>query len=551
MIGVVANEAERSTVVEFFELFKTPWEFFSPGTRYDVLLCSNSIVPENDAKLLLLYGSQQEAFERSRGIRTQSVGGPNFVSFQGERMPIYGKSLLFADQGDQVLLYNGTNSAAAISMASDAQVVVRLGFDLFEEVHRLLTKGQPAELAGIPTLELHISLLRDLIVNQGVTLVEIPPVPADHRFIVCLTHDVDHPRIRQHMCDHTMFGFLYRALIGSVIHLCRGRKSLRQVVTNWRAAFSLPLVFAGVVKDFWNQVDRYLELESELTSTFFVIPTKGNPGVDSHSRIRAKRASRYSLADIADDLKKLLSANREIAVHGVDAWRDSVKGRDECKRVQEITGAAETGVRMHWLYFDSQAPATLEKAGFSYDSTVGYNETIGYRAGTTQVFKHAEVDRLLELPLHIMDTALFYRSYMNLPNDQAGAAMLPLIENVTRFGGVLTINWHDRSLGPERLWDDAYLGLLRDLRTRTPWFATALQTVSWFRKRRTASFTRSAQDPGRVRVRTATDPTCGDLPPLTLRVYNSTSSKQKLCSKRKKVFEDFTIHGADEVLVAA
>jgi hypothetical protein len=257
------------------------------------------------------------------------------------------------------------------------------------------------------------------------------------------------------------------------------------------------------------------------------------------------------LADIADDLKKLLSANREIAVHGVDAWRDSVKGRDECKRVQEITGAAETGVRMHWLYFDSQAPATLEKAGFSYDSTVGYNETIGYRAGTTQVFKHAEVDRLLELPLHIMDTALFYRSYMNLPNDQAGAAMLPLIENVTRFGGVLTINWHDRSLGPERLWDDAYLGLLRDLRTRTPWFATALQTVSWFRKRRTASFTRSAQDPGRVRVRTATDPTCGDLPPLTLRVYNSTSSKQKLCSKRKKVFEDFAIHGADEVLVAA
>ena len=107
---------------------------------------------------------------------------------------------------------------------------------------------------------------------------------------------------------------------------------------------------------------------------------------------------------------------------------------------------------MHWLYFDSQAPATLEKAGFSYDSTVGYNETIGYRAGTTQVFKHAEVDRLLELPLHIMDTALFYPSYMNLSDDEARAAMLPLIENVTRFGGVLTINWHDRSLGPERLW---------------------------------------------------------------------------------------------------
>jgi hypothetical protein len=551
MIGVVSNGVEHSTVVEFFELFKTPWEFWRPGARYDVLLCSNSMVPENDARLLLLYGSQQQAFERSRAIRTQSVRGLEFVSFRSERMPVYGSCLLFDDQGDKVLLHNKTNSAAAISTTLGAQTVVRIGFDLFEEVHRLLTKGQPTELASIPTLELHISLLRELIIRHGITLVEIPPVPAGHRFIVSLTHDVDHPRMRQHMCDHTMFGFLYRALMGSVIDFHRGRRPLRQVLTNWKAAFSLPLVFAGIVKDFWNQVDRYLELEGDLASTFFIIPTKGNAGVDPHGRIRAKRAARYTLADIADDLKKLLLAKREIGVHGIDAWRDSVRGRDECRDLQKITGTAETGVRMHWLYFDSQAPATLEKAGFSYDSTVGYNETIGYRAGTTQVFKHAKVDRLLELPLHVMDTALFYPSCMNLPNNQAGAAMLPLIENVTRFGGVLTINWHDRSLGPERLWEDAYLTLLRDLRARTPWFATALQTVSWFRMRRAASFARSSQDAGRVRVRTEINSTSADLPPLTLRVYNSTSSMHKLCSKGKTLFEDFVIDGADEILVAA
>src|SRR5262249_25911976 len=264
----------------------------------------------------------------------------------------------------------------------------------------------------------------------------------------------------------------------------------------------------------WNQLDRYLELERELTSTFFIIPTKGDPGVDFHGRTRTKRAARYALADIADDLKKLLSAKHEIAVHGIDAWCDSAKGSEERKQVQKITGTVETGVRIHWLYFDSQTPSTLEKAGFSYDSTVGYNETIGYRAGTTQVFKHAEVDRLLELPLHIMDTALFYPSYMSLPEGRTGAAILPLIENATRFGGVLTINWHDRSLGPERLWGKAYLALLDDLRTRTPWFATCSQTVSWFRKRRAASFVRIIQDGSSVRVRTATDPTAADLPPL-------------------------------------
>jgi len=551
MIGVIANGVEHSTIVEFFELFKTPWEFWRPGSRYDVLLCSNSTVPENDARLLLLYSSQQQAFERCRGIKTQSVRGHQFVSFGGERMPIYGKCLLFDGQGDKVLLHAGTNSAAAISTASGGRAVVRVGFDLFEEVLHLLTKGQPAKLAGIPTLELHISLLRELIVRQGVPLVEILPMPAGYRFIVCLTHDVDHPRVRYHMCDHTMFGFVYRALIGSVIDFCRGRRSLRQVVTNWKAAFSLPLVFAGLAKDFWNQLDRYLALEKGLASTFFVIPTKGDAGVDSEGRTKRKRASRYALTDIADDLKKLLSANREIAVHGIDAWRDSAKGCDEREHIQEITGTAETGIRMHWLYFDSQAPSTLEKAGFSYNSTVGYNEAIGYRAGTAQVFKHPNVDRLLELPLHIMDTALFYPSYMNLSDDEARAAMLPLIENVTRFGGVLTINWHDRSLGPERLWADVYVTLLRDLRTRAPWFATALQTVSWFRRRRTASFVRIAHDGNSVRVRTATDPAAADLPALTLRVYNSASSSHKLGSKENALFEDFTIDGSDEVLVAA
>jgi len=310
-------------------------------------------------------------------------------------------------------------------------------------------------------------------------------------------------------------------------------------------------VLAGCVKDFWNQVDKYLELERDLAATFFVIPTKGKAGVDSYGQIRAKRASSYALADISDDLKKLISANCEIAVHGIDAWRDSARGRDEREDVQKITGTAETGVRMHWLYFDSKAPATLEKAGFSYDSTVGYNETIGYRAGTTQVFKHAEVDRLLELPLHVMDTALFYPSYMNLASDQAKGAVMPLIENATRFGGVLTINWHDRSLGPERLWGDAYLALLGDLRARTPWFATGSQTVSWFRKRRAASFVVTSEDPGNIRVLTATDPTSADLPPLTLRVYNAASSGHKFGGKGTVPFEDITISGSDGVLVAA
>jgi peptidoglycan/xylan/chitin deacetylase (PgdA/CDA1 family) len=539
MIGVVANEPEHPAVVEFFELFKTPWEFYRPGGHYDVLLCSNSQVPGNDAKLLLLYGARQQAFEQYRGVKARPATGHNSICFRGERLPIYGRCLLFDGARNEVLTYEGTKAAAAVSIASGPQAVVRLGFDLFGEVRHLFTLGQPAEFAGIPTLELHISLLRDLIISHGVTLVEILPVPAGYRFIVCLTHDIDHPRARYHKCDHTMFGFLYRALVGSVINFCRGRRSLRQVAINWKAAFSLPLVFAGLAKDFWDQLDQYMDLERDLGSTFFVIPTKGDTGLDSHGRTKAKRASRYALADIADELKKLLSANREIAVHGIDAWRDSAKGRHECERIQKITGTAEVGVRMHWLYFNAQAPQTIEEAGFAYDSTAGYNETIGYRAGTAQVFKHLNASHLLELPLHIMDTALFYSSHMNLSDEQADAAMRPLIENAMRFGGVLTVNWHDRSLAPERLWVAPYRKLLNDLKSRGVWFATAREAVSWFKKRRSTRIDNIACNGNTVRTRVSINNDDNSLPALSLRVHTP--------ARRDRAFIDRTVDTSTEV----
>ena len=523
MIGVVANGAEQAIAAEFFELFKTRWEFYRPGGHYDVLICSNSSIPKNNSRLVLLYGAQRQAFEESQGIRTNLAPEKHFVSFRGGRMPIHGNCLVFEGVGSEVLQHEGTKSPAAVSVVCGAQVVVRLGFDLFAETRHLLTQGQSPELASIPTLELHISLLRELIVNQGITLIEILPVPPGHRFIVCLTHDVDHARVGYHKCDHTMFGFLYRASIGSVINFCSGRKSLQQVAVNWKAAFSLPLVFAGLAKDFWNQLDEYLQLEKDLASTFFFIPIEGYAGVDSNGHRKVRRASRYALADIANDLNKLLSADREIAVHGIDAWRDAAKGRAEREAIQKITGEGEIGVRIHWLYFDSQAPLTLEKAGFTYDSTLGYNATIGYRSGTTQVFKHPNTDNLMELPLHIMDTALFYPSYMNLSENQAAAAMRPLIENATKFGGVLTINWHDRSLGPERLWNEPYRQLLNDLKSSGGWFATAGETVSWFKKRRLAKIDNVVCAGNTVHARVSMGESGRDLPGLRLRLHCSPS----------------------------
>ena len=133
---------------------------------------------------------------------------------------------------------------------------------------------------------------------------------------------------------------------------------------------------------------------------------------------------------------------------------------------------------MHWLFFDSESARKLDEAGFFYDSTFGYNETVGYRAGTTQGFRPFGTKCLLELPLHVMDTALFYPSHLHFSEEQAMTRVNGMVDDMRQFGGALVINWHDRSIAPERLWDDFYVQLVAKLKATGAWFCTASQAAA-------------------------------------------------------------------------
>jgi len=540
MIGVLAKPEDYDTVREFFELFKTPWEFCGRGRRYQVVLQADGGLTDRAADLVLLYGSEATSFDHECRRLPGAPRRNTTLSWGGAILPVYGKAVPFAgDDGARDVLMVDTSEPVAWTKRSGTKTVVRIGYDLFGEIRHLLTTGQPPAHAGIPTLERHIALLRSGIVGAGIPVVEIPPVPVGHRFIVCLTHDLDHPSLRFHRLDHTTLGFLYRAVIGSVVKACRGRLSLSALWRNVSAAVALPFVHLGWAEDFWFTFDRYLQIEKGLASTFFVIPIKGNPGRTLDGRAPRLRASAYAVADIADRIRSLASAGSEVGVHGIDAWLDSGRGLDERDAVSRVTGASTVGVRMHWLYFDDQSPARLEQAGFAYDSTFGYNETVGFRAGTLQAFRPLTAKQLLELPLHVMDTALFYPSHLNLTPEAAKKMVLPLLDEAERHGGVLTINWHDRSIAPERLWGGFYLDLLDDLKRRDPWFPTAAQAVAWFHRRRAARFELPQQDNGSVRVRAFA---CADgLPGLTVRTYKPQASDRPLRAASRVDFTDATL----------
>ena len=519
MIGVIADPRDQEVVREFFELFKTPWEFYRRDRRYEAVVCAGDGEFGEGAKLIVLYAGRKTRVDEERQIQDRDRARACVLSRGEIRLPIYGDAITFSDKGNGLLTEEGTQQCAAYLDRSGETALARIGYDLFAEVRTLLTEGQPAANANMPALELHIAFLRDLITGCGVPLAEIPPVPDGYRFIACLTHDVDHPSIRQHKWDHTMFGFLYRAVIGSVRDVIHGRLGVRGLVRNWAAALKLPLVHLGLAKDFWREFgDRYLELEKGLRSTFFVIPFKNRAGRRPEGPAPEFRAAQYGAADIAGTIRKLRDAGCEVGLHGIDAWIDGSRGSEEVEEIRRLAGASKVGVRMHWLYYDRESPQALEQAGAAYDSTVGYNGTVGYRAGTTQVYKPLEASRLLELPLHAMDTALFYPAHLGLSPREARAVLSGMVENAVRFGGCLTINWHDRSIAPERLWDGCYRDLLQELKSRGAWFATAGQAASWFQKRRSAVFESDPARPGAVRAKAAGSG--GGLPGLRLRIHS-------------------------------
>ena len=518
MIGVLSRVGQAAAVEEFFELFKTPWEFYQEGRQYDVVVATADEIPEFNTRLLLLYGSQTKSNDVRNGFTAHSRNTGGSLNYHGIALPIYGESVKFEQRGSgSPCVQAGPGIVGLRAATAGGAAVVRLGYDLFQEAQFLFSAGQPIENAQIPTLDIHIRILKDWILNEGIPLLEIPPAPAGHSFAICLTHDIDFVGIRNHKFDHTMWGFLYRSTAGAVRNLFRRRISAARLFDSLRAAVSLPFVYLGWAKDFWEPFEWYLRVEKALPATYFLIPFKRRVGERVPGGHASRRAAAYDVNDLPRWMATLQREGCEIGVHGIDAWHSVDKGRAELAKVAGITGDSAIGIRMHWLLHEVTTASILEESGYAYDSTSGYNETIGYRSGTTQVFRPLGAKMLLELPLHIQDGALFYANRLDLSELEAEKRCKSLIDNARQFGGVLTVLWHDRSHGPERFWGDFYIRLVQALKSSNGWFATAAQVVSWFRKRRGVCFERLGAASS---VRTSCRYT-GQvaLPPLILRVY--------------------------------
>ena len=281
-------------------------------------------------------------------------------------------------------------------------------------------------------------------------------------FAVCLTHDVDEvypPR------PHSWATAAYYGLTGQARNL---RTSL-----SWKRK--------GKEFSPYRNFEKVMDLEEKYgaKSSFYFIASP-----------RDIHRFRYDVEDVQDDLATIVDRGWEVGVHGgYYAFDDVDEIRHEKARVENALGANRkvVGYRNHYLRF--AVPDTwrfLADAGFTYDTTYGFNDAIGFRNGLCHPFFPYDLNRIeripiLELPLVIQDGALFSIA----KSEEAALALAKrVIDVVERHAGVVTLLWHNYifDFPLRKAWATCYEHLLEYCAQKGAWITSGEEIAEWFSK---------------------------------------------------------------------
>lgn len=172
----------------------------------------------------------------------------------------------------------------------------------------------------------------------------------------------------------------------------------------------------------------------------------------------------------------------EMGVHpSYDTFNSREKLREEVARCRSTLNEQVIGGRQHYLRWGPQTWEDWESCDLAYDSSVGFAQEIGFRAGTCVPYLPwlFELDRpakLLEIPLLVMDGTLVM--YMKLSVEESLTALRDLQTRCALSGGVFTLLWHNGSLLPPY---QKFYPAVFDLLTGTPDYdwRTDWETLRW------------------------------------------------------------------------
>jgi hypothetical protein len=274
----------------------------------------------------------------------------------------------------------------------------------------------------------------------------------DDGFAVALTHDVDTPwrwtrigvrgsaaRLKRNVL-HLRAAPAFReatALAAAPVHRLRGTDP------NWRFREILARERAG--------------------STFFVLAGHNDPH-DGAAPVRY------------DELRPRLveairNAGGEIGLHGSYTAADDLQRLVEERARLEAVAGPVLGHRYHYLRVDPHR--NLTRLPFRYDTTLGFPDAVGFRAGIARPFHPWDSERdapadILEIPLAAMDATLAEERYLGLSAKRAEPRLRGLLDWAASNGGAFAVLWHPDRFDPLTSggWDRLYWRFLDEVQAR-------------------------------------------------------------------------------------
>jgi len=280
-----------------------------------------------------------------------------------------------------------------------------------------------------------------------------PEYPDGQPFAVCLTHDID-----------SVYSSVTRKVINGYKYLTRGEMGKAfDIVLSMRSR-KLPLC----------NFQKIMELEEKYgaKSSFYFMALA--PGDKDYL---------YDIRAIQQEIGMMADAGWEVGLHGGhQAYCNYTQLSIEKDRLEKVLGRSVTGYRNHYLRF--RVPETwqhLAQAGFSYDTTFGYADCVGFRNGMCYPFRPFDLERgkeirLVEIPLTIMDRTL--QDYMRLDSRLAWDVIQKMIDTVERCHGVITFLWHNSQMEGEQM--QLYEKILDYCQKKGAWMTSGKEIATEF-----------------------------------------------------------------------
>jgi len=292
--------------------------------------------------------------------------------------------------------------------------------------------------------------------------------PEKKNFAIALMHDVDRP---------------FKGDIDTAANIIKGRRGFKQLpkVLLDRASqkvFGKP--------DTYFNFDKFVDLEKSYGfKSAFNIAALAN-------RRHSKYDPLYSVSNprILKAIELIKKEGWEIGLHGsYDSYKDTDMLVAEKANLESASKTKIRGISQHYLRLE--CPQTWEsqvEADFQYDSTLGYNEALGFRCGAAFPFYPYSFEKktslpILALPLIIMDGVLFHE--LKLDSEEAVERCIKIIDAIKAHEGFGCILWHINAWDEEEFngWIRVYKKVLDHLSMNGAWVTSPMNIATWWKER--------------------------------------------------------------------